>query len=145
MVDQGRSDFCVVFAMSHCALSRIKTNVNKFGISNHTAFKLDVKALRNYLSLICEYELHILPNKKVSTAKDRGKNYMKDRPPPSIKFTDCTSDLEFLTRGSKSRSRHEGCEKVHQTDLNRYPMINSPTLSRLDSCRIDGKSLLFMH
>ena len=60
----------------------IETNVNKFAISNHTALKLNAEALRSYLSLICEYELHILPNKKVSsTAKDHGKNYMKDRPP----------------------------------------------------------------
>ena len=59
----------------------IETNVNKFAISNHTALKLDVKALRSYLSLICEYELYILPIKKVSTAKDHDKNYMKDRPP----------------------------------------------------------------
>ena len=35
----------------------IETNVNKFVISNHTALKLDVQALRGYLSIICEYEL----------------------------------------------------------------------------------------
>ena len=33
------------------------------------------------MKLICEYELHSLPNKKVSGAKDRGKNYIKVRPP----------------------------------------------------------------
>ena len=44
-------------------------NVNKIAISNHTALKLDVQALKNYLSLICEYELYTLSNKKVSTAK----------------------------------------------------------------------------
>ena len=43
--------------------------------------KLAVQALRSYLSLICEYELYILPNEKVSTAEDHDKNYMKDRPP----------------------------------------------------------------
>ena len=42
---------------------------------------LGVHDLRSYLSLICEYELYILPNKKVSTAMDHGKSYMKDRPP----------------------------------------------------------------
>ena len=42
----------------------IKTIVNKFAISNHTAFILSVYALRSYLKLICEYELHSLPNKK---------------------------------------------------------------------------------
>ena len=55
-------------------------NINKFAISNHTALKLDVQTLRSYLILICEYELYILPNKKISTTKDHGKNYMKDRP-----------------------------------------------------------------
>ena len=34
-------------------------------------------ALRSYLKLNCEYELHSLPNKKVSGAKDHGKNYIK--------------------------------------------------------------------
>ena len=59
----------------------IETNGSKFAISNHAALKLAVQALRSYLSLICEYELYILPNKKVSTAEDHGKNCMKDRPP----------------------------------------------------------------
>ena len=58
----------------------IETNVNTFAVSNHTALKLDVQALRGYLSLICEYELYILPNKKVNTTKDHGKTYMKGRP-----------------------------------------------------------------
>ena len=58
----------------------IKTIVNKFAISNHTALILVVHALRSYLKLICEYELHSLPNKKVSGAKDHGKNYIKVRP-----------------------------------------------------------------
>ena len=59
----------------------IETNFNKLAISCHPALKLDLQALRSYLSLICEYELYILTNKKVSTAKDHGKNYIKDRPP----------------------------------------------------------------
>ena len=41
----------------------IKTTVNMFAISNHTALILGVQALRSYLKLICEYELHSLPNK----------------------------------------------------------------------------------
>ena len=52
----------------------IKTVVDKFAISNHTALILRVHALRSYLKLICEYEFHNLPNKKVSDAKDHGKN-----------------------------------------------------------------------
>ena len=59
----------------------IETDVNNVAISNHTALKLEVQALRSYLSLICEYDLHILRNKKVNTTKDHGKNYMKDRSP----------------------------------------------------------------
>ena len=58
-----------------------KTIVNKLAISNHTALILGVRAFRSYLKLFCEYELHSLPNKKVSGAKDHGKNYIKVRPP----------------------------------------------------------------
>ena len=61
--------------------TRIKTIVNKFAISNHTALILGVLALGSYLKLICEYELRSLPNKKAGGAKDHGKNYMKVRPP----------------------------------------------------------------
>ena len=80
MADQGKSDFYVVFIMSLCALG-LKQLFNKFAISNHTALILGVHALRRYLKLICEYELHSLPNKKVSGAKGHGKNYIKVKPP----------------------------------------------------------------
>ena len=53
----------------------------KFAISNLTALILGGHALRSYLKIICRYELHSLPNKKVSGAKDHGKNYIKVRPP----------------------------------------------------------------
>ena len=59
----------------------MKTVVNKYAISNHTALILRVHALRSYLKLICGYELHSLLNKKVSGAKDHGKKYIKVRPP----------------------------------------------------------------
>ena len=55
----------------------IKTIVDKSVISNHMALILSVHALRSYLKLICEYELHSLPNKNVGGAKDHGKNYIK--------------------------------------------------------------------
>ena len=55
--------------------------VNKFAISNHTALILRIDALRSYLKLIFEYELHVLSNIKVDTAKGHGKNYIKVRPP----------------------------------------------------------------
>ena len=38
----------------------ITTIVNKSAISNHMALILSVHALRSYLKLICEYELHSL-------------------------------------------------------------------------------------
>ena len=55
--------------------------MNTFATSNHTDLKLDVHALRSSLKLIYEYEFYTFPNKKVSAAKDCGKNYMKGRPP----------------------------------------------------------------
>ena len=45
------------------------------------ALILGVHALRSYLKLICKYEFHSLPNKKVSGAKDHDGNYIKVRPP----------------------------------------------------------------
>ena len=58
----------------------IKTIGNKFAVSNHTALISGVHALRSYLKLSYEYELHSLPNKNVSSVKDHGKNYIKVRP-----------------------------------------------------------------
>ena len=78
MTDQRRSDFHVVFTMS--LRTWIKTIINKFAISNHTALILGLHALKSYLRLICEYQLHSLPNKKVSSAKGHGNNYITVRP-----------------------------------------------------------------
>ena len=80
MADQGRSDFCVVFTMSLSALES-KQALIKFTISSHTVLKLGTQSLRSYLKVTCEYELHILPNTKVSTAKDHGQTTPG---PPSI-------------------------------------------------------------
>ena len=77
MADKGRSDFYVVFTMSLCAL-RLKQLLISL---NHTALILGVRALRRHLKLICEYELHSLTNKKVSGAKDNGRNHIRVRPP----------------------------------------------------------------
>ena len=79
MADRGRSDLCSFYHES--LRTWIKTIANKLPISNHTALTSAVHALRRYLKLICEYELHSLPNKKVSGAKDHGKKYIKVRPP----------------------------------------------------------------
>ena len=72
--------------------------VNKFSISNHTALILGVHPLRSYLKLICEYELYSLPNKKVSGAKDHGKNYIK---PPLVShfLCNCVFVLSFFSSG----------------------------------------------
>ena len=59
----------------------MKTKVNKFAVRTHMALISGIQALRGYLKLSCELELHTLLNTKVSTAKDCGKNYMKVRPP----------------------------------------------------------------
>ena len=42
--------------------------------------KVGIETLRSYFELTYEYELYILPNTKVSAAKDHGGNYMKVRP-----------------------------------------------------------------
>ena len=73
----GRSDFYVVFTMSLCALGLKQLLMSL----NHMALISSVHALRSYLKVISEYELHSLPNKKVSGAKDHGKNYIKVRLP----------------------------------------------------------------
>ena len=81
MADQGRrSDFYVVFTMSLCALGLKQLSIS-FLLQTITALILGVRALRSYLKVICESELHSLPNKKVSGAKDHGKNYIKVRSP----------------------------------------------------------------
>ena len=41
----------------------IKTNVNKFAISSHTALKLGKQALKSYLKITCEFQLRSPPNK----------------------------------------------------------------------------------
>ena len=61
-------------------------HINKFAISSRTALKLPIRALRSYLKLTCEYELHISSNTKVNAAKDHGENYMKIRRPWSAIF-----------------------------------------------------------
>ena len=80
--DGGPGELWLLCSFYHGSLRTwIKTIVNRFAISNHTAMILAVHALRSYLKLICKYEVHGLPNKKDSDAKDHGKNYIKIRPP----------------------------------------------------------------
>ena len=63
--------FCVV-SKSLCTC--IGKNFNKFAISHRMALNLDMHKLRSCLRLICECELYILANEKVSVANDHGKN-----------------------------------------------------------------------
>ena len=65
MEDQRRSDFYVVFTMSLCALG-LKQLLISLLFQIITALILGVHALRSHLQLVCEYELHSLPNKKVT-------------------------------------------------------------------------------
>ena len=74
MADNGRSDFCVVFTMSLCALE------SKQMLISLAALKLGTQSLRSYLKVSCQYDVHIFPNTKVTIAKDHGENYMKVRP-----------------------------------------------------------------
>ena len=62
----------MAFTVSLCAFE-LKRDVHKFAISSHTALKLGIQTLRSYVKIICEYEFHILPNRKVGAAKDHGK------------------------------------------------------------------------
>ena len=79
--DGGPGEVWLLCSFSHEPLrSWIKTNVNTFTNSSHTALILGTQSLRSYLKLTCEYEFHILPNTKVSIAKDHGENYKKVRP-----------------------------------------------------------------
>ena len=52
--------------------TRIQINGCKSAISSYTALKLGEQALKSYLKITCEFQLHISPNKKVSVAKDCG-------------------------------------------------------------------------
>ena len=69
MADYERSEFCVVFTISLCALE-LKKNVNKLAISSHTFLKLGKQALKSYVKITCDFQLRSPPNNKVSAAKD---------------------------------------------------------------------------
>ena len=43
-------------------------------MSNHTALKLGILALRGYVGLPYDYTLHLLPNTELGAAKDHGEN-----------------------------------------------------------------------
>ena len=60
------------------------------------ALELATEALRSYLKLPCEYELYILSNTKVSTAKGHGENYMKVRL-LLVRHILCNRLLEFVS------------------------------------------------
>ena len=80
--DGGPGEVRLLCSFHHKPLHTcVKTNVNKFSISNHIALNLGIQVLRSYLKLTCEYEIHLLTNTEVSTAKNHSESYMKVRPP----------------------------------------------------------------
>ena len=72
MADQGRSDFYVGFTMNLYAFEL--KQVSKVCCFKQYGLKLGMQALGSYFKLIYEYELDILPNTKVDTAKDHVKD-----------------------------------------------------------------------
>ena len=98
--DGGPGEVWLLCSFYHGPLRTwIETNVSKFAISNHTALKLDVQALRSYLSIFVNMSFISYQIKKVSTAKDYGKNYMKDRPLRSAIFCVIVYWVNFGTSG----------------------------------------------
>ena len=65
MADQGRSDVCVVFTMSLCALE-FKQTIMSLLFQVIRLSKLSKQALKSYLMITCEFLFHILRNKEVS-------------------------------------------------------------------------------
>ena len=57
-----------------------------FAISNHSALILSVHTLRSCLNLICEYELHSLPNKKLVAQRIMVKLHQDQTAPGSPSF-----------------------------------------------------------
>ena len=80
MADKGRSDFYVVFTMSVCALGVKQLLICLLFQIIRLRYHVCMLSEAN-LKLIYECELHSLPNKTASGAKDHGKNYIKIRPP----------------------------------------------------------------
>ena len=80
MADQERSGFYIVFNKIHCVL-QLQKNVNNFVICNCTSLRSITETKESNLKATGEFEFHISPNKKVSIAKDHGKNYIPIRPP----------------------------------------------------------------
>ena len=97
MADQGWSDFIVVFTMSLCGAGLKHTLISL------TALNLGIQVLRSYLKVVCEYELHTLPNTKVSTAKDRGENFMKVRP-PLVRHLSCNRLMSVFVFGENFKA-----------------------------------------
>ena len=105
MADQGRSDFYVVFTGHESLCTWIKTIVNKFAISNHMTLILRVHALRSYLKLICEYELHsFIPDKKLVVQRIMLKTTSRSNHPWSAIF--CITVYSVFLSPSFDTMRH---------------------------------------
>ena len=64
--DGGLREVWILCSLYHEPLRTwIKTNINKFAISSHTAMKLGKQALNSYLKIICEFQLRSSPIRKL--------------------------------------------------------------------------------
>ena len=73
-------------------------------------FKSNLETHTEHLDLRCEYEPYVLPNTKIGTAKDYGKNNTNNRPPVVRHLLrNCIwYDLTSISRTEKPRLRlHE--------------------------------------
>ena len=69
--DDGPGEVRLLCSFSHESLhTSVETNINEF--ASFKSYGFEIRCTR-YLRLICEYELYILPDKKVSAAKNHGK------------------------------------------------------------------------
>ena len=90
MADQERPDFCLVFTMS-LACTWIKTNVNKFAISTHTALKLGIQALGSHLKLTSDMSFISYQIQKLALQRIIVKTKRRSDCPWSTIFTQLSS------------------------------------------------------
>ena len=78
MTEQGRYGSCVVSTMSLCVLELKQSLINL--LFQIKALQISIEILKSSLGLICEYELHTIPNTKVRTAKEHGESQLLHNP-----------------------------------------------------------------
>ena len=141
MADQRRSNFYAVFTMSLW----IKTIVSKFAISNHTAVILRVHALRSYLKLICEYELHSLPNKTLVAQRIMVQTASRSDRPRSAIFCVIVYCFFYLTNLSQYLSVSGKKDQAVQTFNSSPCFVPEQTFHDPFFCKTVIKILLECH